>query len=311
MRAGRGLGLINFSIRQLEVFLEVAETGVFSRAADHLSLAQSTVSAHIRVLEDTLGVQLFIRKAKKHVTLTARGKELRTYAKAIIEQCHILEDEASSAPAQQLLQIAASTDSFEYLLPNLMADYARHHPACRFVLVNGDSTFVHEQLLRQNARIGFCGTALNSKELEYRAISKDKLVMITPNSSRYQRLKKQGLFGCDLLDEPMLERNHTSGTKKEFDRYLEKNGLSEKTLHVVARMNQADALKSAVVSGLGVAIVSQMAARKYVNSGDLLVFDLDADGAYRDIYLVYQKEIVFSKTERDFVAFAIQYLKQK
>ncbi len=301
--------MINFSIRQLEVFLEVAETGFFSRAAEHLSLAQSTVSAHIQGLENTLGVQLFIRKAKKHVSLTPRGKELRTYARAIVEQCHILADEASDAPAQQELQIAASTDSFEYLLPNLMADYAKLHPACRFVLVNGDSTFVHEQLLRQNARIGFCGTTLNSKELEYRAISKDKLVMITPNSSRYQHLQKLGLYGCDLLDEPMLERNHTSGTKKEFDRYLEKNGLSGKPLRVVARMNQADAVKSAVVSGLGVAIVSQMAARKYVNSGDLLVFDLDADGAYRDIYLVYQKETVFSKTERDFVTFALHSLK--
>ncbi|MEZ4509552.1 MAG: selenium metabolism-associated LysR family transcriptional regulator [Eubacteriales bacterium] len=303
--------MINFSIRQLEVFLEVTETGAFSRAAERLSLAQSTVSAHIQGLENTLGVQLFIRKAKKHVALTPRGRELRTYARAIVDQCHILADEASDAPAQQELQIAASTDSFEYLLPNLMADYAKLHPTCRFVLVNGDSTFVHEQLLRQNARIGFCGTALHNKELEHRAISKDKLVMITPNNSRYQQLKKLGLYGCDLLDEPMLERNHTSGTKKEFDRYLEKNGLSEKPLRVVARMNQADAVKSAVVSGLGVAIVSQMAARKYVNSGDLLVFDLDADGAYRDIYLVYQKETVFSRTERDFVSFSIQYLKQK
>ncbi len=293
------------------MFLEVAETGSFSRAAEHLSLAQSTVSAHVQGLEDTLGVQLFIRKAKKQVVVTARGKELCSYAKAIVEQCRILADEASDAPAQQELLIAASTDSFEYLLPNLMAEYAKLHPACRFVLVNGDSTFVHEQLLMHNARIGFCGTAMHSKELEHRTISRDKLVMITPNNSRYQQLQKQGLYGCDLLDEPMLERNHTSGTKKEFDRYLEKNGMSGKQLHVVARMNQADVVKSAVVSGLGVAIVSQLAARKYVNSGDLLVFDLDEGGAYRDIYLVYQKEIVFSRAERDFVAFAIHYLKKK
>ncbi len=303
--------MINFSIRQLEVFLAVAETNSFSRAASQLSLAQSTVSAHIQGLEDTLGVQLFIRNAKKQVVTTVRGKELCSYARAIVEQCRILADEASDAPAQQELLIAASTDSFEYLLPNLMADYVKIHPTCRFVLVNGDSTFVHEQLLNQNARIGFCGTALNSKELEYRAISKDKLVMITPNNSRYQQLKRRGLYGCDLLDEPMLERSHTSGTKKEFDRYLEKNGMSGKQLHVVARMNQADAVKSSVVSGLGVAIVSQMAAKKYVSSGDLLVFDLDAGGAFRDIYLVYQKETVFSKAERDFVAFAIHNLKKK
>jgi DNA-binding transcriptional LysR family regulator len=303
--------LINFSIRQLEVFVAVTETNSFSRAATDLALAQSTVSAHIKGLEDTLNVQLFVRSAKKQVAPTKRGKELYPYAKAIVEQCRILTDEVSQEPAQQELSIAASTDSFEYLLPNLMADYARLHPTCRFVLVNGDSTFVHEQLHNQNARIGFCGTALNRKELEYRAVCRDKLVMITPNNIHYQQLHRRRLYGRDLLDEPMIERSQSSGTRKEFGYYLEKNGMTDRKLHIVARMNQADAVKSSVVSGLGVAVVSQMAAKKYESSGDLLVFDLDAEGAYRNIYLVYPKELVFSKTERDFVSFAVNYLKEK
>jgi len=303
--------LINFSIRQLEVFVSVMETNSFSRAANDLALAQSTVSAHIKGLEDTLGVQLFVRSAKKQVSPTKRGKELYSYAKAIVEQCRVLESEVAEGPAQQELFLAASTDSFEYLLPGLMADYARLHPSCRFVLVNGDSTFVHEQLHNQSARIGFCGTALNRRELDYRAVCRDKLVMITPNTGRYQRMQQRGLYGRDLLDEPMIERSQTSGTKKEFDRYLENNGMSERKLRIVARMNQADAVKSSVVSGLGVAIVSQMAAKKYESSGDLLVFDLDEEGAYRDIYLVYPKDLVFSKAEREFVSFAICHLKEK
>ena len=304
-------GLINFSIRQLEVFVSVMETNSFSRAANDLALAQSTVSAHIKGLEDTLGVQLFVRSAKKQVSPTKRGKELYSYAKAIVEQCRVLESEVAEGPAQQELFLAASTDSFEYLLPGLMADYARLHPSCRFVLVNGDSTFVHEQLHNQSARIGFCGTALNRRELDYRAVCRDKLVMITPNTGRYQRMQQRGLYGRDLLDEPMIERSQTSGTKKEFDRYLENNGMSERKLRIVARMNQADSVKSSVVSGLGVAIVSQMAAKKYESSGDLLVFDLDEEGAYRDIYLVYPKDLVFSKAEREFVSFAICHLKEK
>ncbi len=302
--------MINFSIRQLEVFIAVAETNSFSRAAFDLSLAQSTVSAHIKGLEDALGVPLFVRTAKKQIVPTKHCKELYSYAKAIMEQCRILSDEVTGSTAKQELFIAASTDSFEHLLPGLMADYAKLHPACRFVLLNGDSTFVHEQLHNQNARIGFCGTALNRKELEYRAVCRDKLVMIAPNNRRYQKLQQRGLYGCDLLDEPMIERSKSSGTKKEFDHYLNKIGLSERKLNIVAMMNQADAVKRSVISGLGVAVVSQMAAKKYENNRDLLVFDLDAEGAYRDIYLVYPKELVFSKAERDFVSFAVHSLKQ-
>ena len=289
----------------------VAETNSFSRTAIELSMAQSTVSAHIKGLEDALGVQLFVRNAKKQVTATKQSKELYSYAKAIVEQCKTLSQEVANESYRQELFIAASTDSFEYLLPGLMADYAKQHPSCRFVLFNGDSTFVHEQLHNQNARIGFCGTALNKKEFEYRVVSRDKLVMIAPNNSRYQKLQRRGLYGCDLLDEPMIERSQSSGTKKEFDNYLLKCGLADRKLHIVALMNQADAVKSSVVSGLGVAVVSEMAAKKYESSGDLLVFDLDAEGAYRDIYLVYPKELVFSKAERDFVAFAVRTLKKK
>jgi DNA-binding transcriptional LysR family regulator len=289
----------------------VTEANSFSHAADELSLAQSTVSAHIKGLEDALGVKLFIRNAKKQIVPTRHSKELYSYAKAIVEQCRILTDEVATESAKQELFIAASTDSFEYLLPGLMADYAKLHAACRFVLFNGDSTFVHEQLHNQNARIGFCGTALNRKELEYRVVCRDKLVMIAPNNSRYQKLQRRGLYGCDLLDEPMIERSKTSGTKKEFDNYLKKNGMEDRKLHIVALMNQADAVKSSVVGGLGVAVVSQMAAKKYESNGDLLVFDLDAEGAYRDIYLVYPKGLAFSKAERDFVSFAVRNLKQK
>lgn len=303
--------MINFSIRELEVFVAVAEANSFSRAANELVLAQSTVSAHIKGLENALNVSLFSRDAKKQIILTEKGREIFSHAKAIVEQCQILSDEVSTDPARQELSIAASTDPFEYLLPDLMAEFMKQHSACRFFLANGDSTFVHEQLLGKNARLGFCGTAFNRKELRYRSICRDKLVMITPNNDYYQQMKAEGRMGCELLEEPMIVRGQNSGTKKEFDRYLEKNGMADRHLHIVARMNQAEAVKSSVIGGLGVAVISELAAKRYATNGDLLIFDLDQEGAYRSIYLVYPKDLVFSKAEREFIAFAVNHVKKK
>jgi len=303
--------MLNFSIRQLEVFVAVAESNSFSGAANELILAQSTVSAHIKCLEDALGVLLITRDAKKQIRLTEKGKEVYSYAKAILEQCQIMRDEISDQASQQQISIAASTDSFEYLLPGLMAKYMQLYSSSRFELVNGDSAFVHEQILSGHARLGFSGTALNKKDLRYRAVCRDRLVMITPNNQRYRKMKQDGVLGNALLDEPMIVRGQTSGTKKEFDRYLEKNGLADRHLHIVARMNQADAVKSSVASGLGVAVISELAAKKYANSGDLLVFDLDREGAYRNIYLLYKKDTVFSKVERNFVSFALMHIKKE
>ena len=303
--------MLNFSLRQLEVFVAAVERNSFSGAANELILAQSTVSAHVKGLEEALGVVLFVRDAKKHIRLTPKGQEIYTYAKSILEQCQIMSDEASDQSAQQQISLAASTDSFEYLLPGLMAEYMRQHSASRFELVNGDSAFVHEQILCGHARLGFSGTALNKKELKYRAVCKDQLVMITPNNQRYRQMQQEGLLGKDLLGEPMIVRGQTSGTKKEFDRYLEKNGLGDCHLHIVARMNQAEAVKSSVANGLGVAVISELAAKKYASSGELLVFSLDQEGAYRNIYLLYRKDTVFSKAERDFVSFALLHIKKE
>ncbi|MBQ4061528.1 MAG: LysR family transcriptional regulator [Christensenellaceae bacterium] len=289
--------------------MAVVEKNSFSLAANELVLAQSTVSAHIKGLEDALGVVLFTRDAKKHIMLTDKGKEIYGYAKSIVEQCIIMSDEASEKSSKQQISIAASTDSFEYLLPGLMAEYMHQYNTSRFELINGDSAFVHEQILSGNARLGFSGTALNRNELKYRAVCRDRLVMITPNNERYRKMKRIGRYGCDLFDEPMIVRSQSSGTQKEFDKYLEKNGFADKHLHIVAKMNSADAVKSSVASGLGVAVISEMAAKKYALSGDLLVFDLDKEGAYRDIYLLHKKGHVFSKAERNFVAFAVQHIK--
>lgn len=302
--------MLPFSLRQLEVFVAAAEHQSFTAAANELAFAQSTVSTHIKGLEDALGVLLFSRDAKKQIQLTKEGRAVYDRAKIILGECQIMREETSEQSCQQQISIAASTDSFEYLLPGVMAEYMHKHSANRFDLVNGDSAFVHEQLLKGNARLGFSGTALNRRELRYRTVCRDQLVMITPNNARYREMKAQGLYGRDLLQEPMIVRGQTSGTKKEFDRYLEQNGLGDLKLHIVARMNQADAVKSSVANGLGVAVISEMAARKYAVSGDLLTFALDPEGAYRNIYLLYRKDTVFSKAEHGFVSFALTHIKK-
>ena len=66
----------SLNLKQLEVFAAVVEYGSFTEAAEHLYIAQSTVSTHINALEETLEVVLFERTSKKHITLTADGKRV-------------------------------------------------------------------------------------------------------------------------------------------------------------------------------------------------------------------------------------------
>ena len=301
--------MLNFTIRQLEVFVVAAENQSFTVAANKLNLAQSTVSAHIKGLEDSLDVLLFVRDAKKQIYLTETGHELYERAKAIVEQCQIVEDDFSKRTKQQPIAIAASTDSFEYLLPGVMAEYMRSHGQNPFNLVSGDSAFVHDQIISGHSRIGFSGTAMNKKELQYMTVCKDHLVMIAPNTEYYRNLQKKGKFGRDLLNEPMIVRTQSSGTKKEFDHYLERNNLMDVRLHIVATMNQAEAVKNSVANGIGVAVISELAAQRYLANGTVLMFPMDESGAVRNIYLLYRKDTVFSQAEQSFISFAVEHIR--
>ena len=83
--------MLDINLKQLEVFVTTSEYGSFTRAADVLYLSQSTVSSHIRSLEETLGVLLFDRAARRTVALTETGKRIYPTAREIVDRCRALQ----------------------------------------------------------------------------------------------------------------------------------------------------------------------------------------------------------------------------
>lgn len=137
--------MLDINLKQLEVFVTTAEYGSFTRAADVLYLSQSTVSSHIRSLEETLGVLLFDRAARRRVALTEAGKRIYPTAREIVDRCRALQ---SNLPEREgnLLTVGASTVPAQYLIPRLLADFSRQRPDCQFLLRRGDSAGIHELL---------------------------------------------------------------------------------------------------------------------------------------------------------------------
>ena len=79
------------NLKQLEAFVQVSESGSFSKAAKELFLTQPTISAHISSLEKELNVRLFIRNTKE-VSLSDDGKDLYRYAKQITDLEKAIEE---------------------------------------------------------------------------------------------------------------------------------------------------------------------------------------------------------------------------
>jgi len=300
--------MLKINLKQLEVLVAVVEQGGFAKAADSLFLAQSTVSSHILALEEEFNVTLFHRESKKNIRLTANGKKVYQHAKAIIAKCVTLEKEMSGAAAKELF-IGASTLPSQNIIPDLVSGFIDAYPDCTCVIKNGDSQEIHQMLLEGSIQIGFVGAAKKYQSLKYEPVTEDHLVMITPNTPHYAKLKAEGTYGRDMLNENLIIREQGSGTGKLAENFLNSINVDMKKLHVVARVASLAVIRDMVARGVGVSILSSSSVSEQVAKGELLQFELDRKPVKRRIYMVYKKAVPLSEHVQNFINFALSKAK--
>lgn len=294
--------MLNINLKQLEAFVATAEFSSFTKASEELYLTQSTVSSHIRALENALGIRLIQRSARQRLSLTKEGAFVYREARDILDRCQALQ-ELKSQVKQDHLVIGASSVPGQCLMPEIMGDFLTLHPDCHYVQLRGDSIRIHQYLAQKKANLGFVGIATNANEYNYHPVAEDRLVLITANKEPYQALHRCGTSGLDLLNMPMILREQDSGTRQEMERHLLNMQISPKNLNVIAQIDNPEAIRSSVSRGLGVSIMSVLAAREYLLSGRLLSFELGDQGAYRKIYLTWRKDALLTSDEQKFLEF--------
>ncbi len=294
--------MLDISIRQLEVFVATAEYCSFTKAAEDLHLTQSTVSMHIRTLEEVLGACLIERGARKKVILTEEGKRVYSMAKDILSRVDALQERRTDG-GEELLRIGTSTVPAQYLLPKLLSGFLKKHSRVKYILRRGDSEHILECIQKGEVRIGLTGYRNGDRSLIFQEIARDHLVLITENSEAYRTMQAAGNTGKDLLDRPMIAREESSGTQHAADAFLQKLGVTEP--NIVARMDNPESIKMSVAEGIGVSLISDLAVSAEVKAGKLLAFPFSPQAEERKLYVVWPRDALLTSTELRFV----QYVK--
>ena len=136
--------------------------------------------------------------------------------------------------------------------------------------MESDSSKVVSQIVDHIVDVGFTGTVLEKKHCRYLPFYKDKLAVITPNTERYRWLKRRrSPDGIDwILEEHLIMREEGSGTRKEAEEQLKAAGIPAEKLDVIASIGNQETIKKSVRQGMGITILSELAA-----------VDEEADGA--------------------------------
>ena len=291
------------NLKQLEAFVQVSESGSFSRAAKELYLTQPTISAHIASLEKELSVRLFVRNTKE-VGLSDDGKELYKYARQIVDLEKKIEERfcAKDTGEKRCITIAASTIPAQYLLPKVLIRFNEKYPDEQIKIIETDSTKVVTQIIDHMADVGFTGTVLEKKHCKYIPFYKDELVIVTPNTERYQRLKEEQTENIHwLLEEHVIMREEGSGTRKEARKQLKRAGINPAELDIIASIENQETIKKSVRQGMGVSILSRLATKDETRDGYILAFPIPKSDNGRDINLVYNKNYQLSSSAERFI----------
>lgn len=290
------------NLKQLEAFVEVAESGSFSKAAKELFLTQPTISAHISSLEKELDVRLFVRNTKE-VSLSEDGQLLYKYARQMIDLENRIEEEFGKDReiGKKCITIAASTIPAQYLLPKVLARFSEKYPKEQLKIMETDSSKVVEQVAEHRVDVGFTGTVLEKKHCRYIPFYKDDLVVITPNTEKYRILGGNKGDISWIQNEGIIMREEGSGTRKEAEKQLKNIGIDPWELNIVASIENQETIKKSVGRGMGISILSRLATEEEVEEGRILAFPIPQADEGRDINVVYNKNYQLSGSAERFV----------
>ena len=293
--------------RKLQVFTLVMENRSFSKAAELSNLTQPTVSGHVKLLEEYLGVTLFDRHTRE-VVPTPAGMLLYRYAKRIVRLVEEMEREISyyKGGRKGRLLVGGSTIPGQYILPALLYRFSQKFPEIKVSVRIGDTREIAQLVAEGDLEVGIIGARVLESNLHYEPCYDDEIILVVRSDFQSEKLdltKTKALNPQEIRHISLIIREKGSGTWLTTRQALRAIGCQPEKLHVVAELGSTEAVRQAVKAGLGGAFISRRAVQEDLESG--LLKELPVKGLHieRRFYLVYPERRTLSPTVQTFIDF--------
>lgn len=294
-------------IKQLVTFQKAAELLNFTRTAEQLNFAQSSVTAHIKALEDEFAVPLFDRLGKR-LKLTNAGEKLLQYANQIL----MLSDEAhkiicAHEEPEGLLVIGASESLCTYRLPPVLSMFKQRYPKVRFHFVPGSSDQgLVDQLLKGTLDAAvLMDTGEETKLLCVERLRQEPIVLAASADHPLAKLDKVGPE--ELYQEPLLLTEKNCCYRRGLDRALAERQLVPEQISEFASI---EAIKQCVIAGIGAALLPQMTIQRELANGTIKILPWTDDSMQIFSQLAWRRDKWVSPALNAFLQMAQTLLQQ-
>ena len=242
---------MHITFRQLTVFAEVARQGSVLRAASALHLTPPAVSLQIKELESQVGHTLFDRGGRR-MSLTTSGEYFLFYARKLLSTLKDAEDAMARLSRLESGRLTIGmVSSAKYFLPQLLARFHAEHPAVDVRLRLGSRNELGAMLQAGEVDLCVMGRAPRNVQCRDEPFAKHPHVLVTAPGHPFARA--EAVPAAALADEPFIVREAESGTRAVLQEYLDKQGIAPA---FVMEMPSNEAIKQAVMAGMGVSVLS-------------------------------------------------------
>jgi DNA-binding transcriptional LysR family regulator len=272
--------------KQLKSFIVVAETLSFSKTAEILNFAQSSISEQIRLLENELGCKLFERLGR-NICLTKEGEKFLLYAEKILT----LSDEAKQSVAQALiptgpLTIATAETLCVFRLPNLFKAYCSRYPDVDVKLQIGNCEDFPNMLRTNKVDVAF---TLDDERVYPDIISKtllyEPLVMISSNTDSLAQRDMIEMY--ELQGKKLILTQRGCSYRASFEEFLSSVDVHPNS---ILELESIEAIKQYVMSGFGISFLPRIAVEKEIESGQLVEIKYKGPKFYTSAQVLYHKD---------------------
>jgi DNA-binding transcriptional LysR family regulator len=270
------------TLHQLQIFAAIAHYGSFTRAAEELFLTQPTVSQQMKQLTKAIGVPLY-EQIGKRIYLTDAGKAVLSVSQDISQRFNELEMTLADIKGlkQGNLRLAAITTA-KYFVPRILGVFRQRYPGISISLQIANRQQILDRLSNNLDDLYFIGQPPEDLDINLRHFLDNPLVVIAP---RHHPLAHEKLIPLErLAKEPLIMREPGSGTRMAVEDFFTENRLP---MRVEMEIGSNEAIKQAVVGGLGLSILSRHSLTLEGAQGPLVILDVEGFPIQKHWYVIY------------------------
>lgn len=275
------------TLQKLDVFCKVATLGGVGKAAEALFLTQPVVSAHLKDLQERLGVELLVKDGRT-IRLTEAGNRTYQWASEVLRGRHnlIRELDDLGEGIAGTATIGAGMSVGNYLLPKLLVEFRSTHPGARITLQNSNVESALDGV--SSGKLDYCFVAtyeaLDASTFDAKLVGRPKYTLIasTDDESLPDSITIAELATLDFISPPGGMRIRASQ-----DFALSTIGVADR--RIVMELGSAESIKYAVSRALGVSLLWQTSVSEEIKNGTLREIEVQGQTIHDNLYRVQRR----------------------